>query len=91
MAKPEIRELAELPTGKKLRGFEVDFELDKENWSDYHLLDGTKVRVKHTLVKIYRLVDENDEPLFDKNGDPEVYINGAIIVVASKPVVEEER
>lgn len=84
MAKPEIRELAELPDGRKLRGFEIDFEPDKECWSDYHLSDGTKVRVKHTLLKVFRLVDENDELLFDKNGDPEVFINGAVIVVASK-------
>jgi hypothetical protein len=81
---PDIRMLGKSLDGKDIRGFEIEFETDKEPWSDYHLIDGTKLRVKHTMLKTFRLVDENNKPSFDENGDPQVYINGSIVVVASK-------
>jgi hypothetical protein len=83
MTDKNIRDLAELPTGRKIRGYEIDFEPDKESWGEYHLGDGTKLRVKHTVIRVFRLVDENGDPAFDENGDPEVFVNGAIIVAAS--------
>jgi hypothetical protein len=84
MPKREIRELATLPNERVLRGYEVDYEINKESWGEYSLQDGTRVRVKHSVLKMFRLVDENGEPSFDKDGDPEVFLHGAIIVVASK-------
>lgn len=80
----DIRVLGKSPNGQDIRGFEIEFETDKEPWSDYYLIDGTKLRVKHTMLKTFRLVDENNKPSFDENGDPKVFINGSIVVVASK-------
>lgn len=87
----EIRVVGHHPDGKAILGYEIEYETDHENWSTYTLADGTRVRIKHTLLKVFRLVDENDQPLFDDNGDPQVYINGSIAVVASKgePVGEK--
>ncbi|MBK8030902.1 MAG: hypothetical protein IPK17_15695 [Chloroflexi bacterium] len=81
---PEILELLTLPDGTVLRGYEIDFESVKETWSEYRLADGTKVRTKHTMLKVYRLVTETDEPLYNEIGEPQVFINGSMAVVASK-------
>lgn len=81
---PKIREL-NLPDGKRLRGYEVEFKPVEESWSEYLLLpDGDKVRIKHTLLKLFRLVDDNDNPMFDQNGDPEVFVNGTVVVTSTK-------
>jgi hypothetical protein len=80
---PQIRELG-TREGVLIRGFEIEYETDKENWSQYTLADGTRVRAKFSVVKMFRLVDEKDQPAFDLNGDPDVFVSGGIIVVASK-------
>ena len=81
----EIREFGERPDGRKIRGYEVDFETIIEDFAVYTLSDGSRLRVKHTLLKVYRIVDENNKGSFDENGDPEVFINGTIVVISSKP------
>jgi hypothetical protein len=53
---PDIRVLGKSPDGKDIRGFEIEFETDKEPWSDYHLIDGTKLRVKHTNLHLMKMV-----------------------------------
>jgi hypothetical protein len=35
-----------------------------EPWSEYHLEDGTKLRMKQTIINVVKLDEEND------NGDP---------------------
>ncbi len=82
MAQNQIRELATLPDGKQLRGFEVDFEILREEWSVYKTSDKNTVRVKNILVKVFRLVDEQNNPSFSKDGDPEYFVNTAMTVVA---------
>jgi hypothetical protein len=81
---PEYRILGKRPDGSDLRGVEIEFDTIKEAWSEYNLADGTRLRIKHNLLKAFRLVDEHDQPLFDANGDPEVFINGGVVVVASR-------
>ena len=61
MADAKIRELI-LPDGTKLRGIELEFEILKEDWNEYQLSDGTKLRVKNALVKAFRVVDEAGNP-----------------------------
>lgn len=40
-------------------GIEREFEIDRESWSRYKLLDGGEIRVKTTVLKIYAIVDAN--------------------------------
>ena len=49
---------------------EQDFEIGREGWSVYQLLDGGTIRLKTTVQKIYRVVDENGRPQTDANGEP---------------------
>ena len=82
---PEIVVLGEKPDGRPLRGYEVDYKTLDEPWAEY-LLEPSKdkVRIKHALLKIYRLVNDDGTPAFTNSGDPEIYVNGTIIVTSSK-------
>lgn len=80
---PEIRTLITLPDGTVLRGYEVNFEVEKESWSVYTLDNNIRLRTKHTALKIFLLVDEKDELLVDELGEPQVFINGSVSAVVS--------
>jgi len=45
----------------------MDVTDSKEPWSEYTLEDGTRIRIKHTLVNVFRLEGKtaaNGEPLY---------------------------
>ena len=51
-------------------GIEQTFEIDREDWNAYKLLDGGTIRLKTTVQKFYRIVDSTGNPQFDANGEP---------------------
>lgn len=61
--------------GREVRGIEQDFEIVKEDWSAYRLLDGGEVRLKTTVLQIIRVVDEHDKPAFGPDGSPAFVVN----------------
>lgn len=83
MPADNIREL-KLPDGTVVRGIELGFEIVKEDWNEYLLDDGTKLRVKNVLIRALRLVDEEGNPQQTPMGDPEIFINSTVTVVASQ-------
>ncbi len=58
---------------REVYGIEQSFDIDREDWNVYKLLDGGTIRLKTTVQKLYRVVDESGEPEFDPNGEA-VYI-----------------
>ncbi len=63
---------------------EQQFEITSENWNEYRLLDGGVVRMKTSLQKIFRVVDEEGKPLYKPEGDPNVIVRHNTQVVASE-------
>ena len=55
---------------QEVNAIEVDFEIGREEWSDYKLLDGGTVRLKTTVNRIYRVVDEQGNPRYNPDGSP---------------------
>lgn len=51
-----------------------DFEIAKEDWNDYRLTDGGRVRIKTTVQKIFRVVDSNGQPLPSPDGSGEPWM-----------------
>lgn len=49
---------------------ELDFEMQNEQWNEYKLLDGGKVRLKTTPLKIFRVLDAEGKPAYTTEGDP---------------------
>ncbi len=66
-----------LPTGKSVEGTEVNVEESVERWSEVKFEDGTRVRVKMTVVSANRADGEYDNegnPWYGLNMTPTVAI-----------------
>ena len=48
---------------------EQQFEVGKEEWNEYKLLDGGTVRIKITAHRIYRIVDSEGNQMYDEVGE----------------------
>ena len=68
------------------REVNVQEDIKNEDWNEYRLLDGGKVRLKTVVQRIMLIVDDEGRTLKDRNGDPEVAIRHATQVVASDTV-----
>ena len=72
-----------MPDGSVVRGILTDFEIVKEDWNEYILEDGTKLRIKTVLVRALRLVDDEGQPRRTPDGDHQIFVNTSITVVAN--------
>ncbi len=68
---------------QEVDAIEQQFEIGREEWNEYKLLDGGVVRLKTTVQRIYRLVDSEGRPAYDEQGDPNVIVRHKSDVVAS--------
>jgi hypothetical protein len=69
--------------GVQYSGQEVDFKVIKEDWNEYELNDGVKVKVKTIAQKIVRVLDAQNKPAFTPDGDPHVLIRHNTQIVSS--------
>ena len=61
---------------------EMDFEIRREDWSEYKLLDGGTVRVKNN-TRIFMAVDAAGNPRLNEDGTPMIAVNHKTDVVSS--------
>lgn len=64
---------------KEVWGEEVEFEIEKENWNSYVLDDGTRLRTKSVVAKVFRL------ELFKEDGEPIYLVNSSNLISADVP------
>ena len=62
---------------------EADFEIVREDWNEYRLLDGGSVRVKTTVARLFHVLDENGGIRYNAEGDPEFMVKHSTQVVSS--------
>lgn len=65
--------------GRMVSGEEVEFQVDKENFSTYILEDGTGIKFKAVVLKFIRL----DE--YTPNGEPIYMVQATNALVADVP------
>ena len=67
--------------GETLKAREESFTSSNEEWSEYKLESGTIVRARVTVLKIFRILDEEGNPQF-LLGEPHVIVRHQIQIVA---------
>ena len=72
-----------MPDGSQVKAQEVEFELQREGWSQYVLPDGTVVKLKTTVLKILQVLDDKGNPARTVEGDPFLIVNHRTDVIAS--------
>ena len=56
--------------GQQVRVRPLDFEIKREDWNEYILLDGGTVRVKNTVTQIFQVLDDRGQPVYNDDGQP---------------------
>ena len=80
-----MRRVVKVKSGhKEYNAVEQQFEIAREEWNEYKLLDGGTVRTKTTVQRIYRVVDEEGHPQINAEGDPQMIVRHKTDVVASE-------
>jgi hypothetical protein len=64
---------------------EEEFEIFKEEWNEYRLLSGGRVRLKTSAQKIFQVLGDDGKPLRTPDGEPVMYVRHGTQVVATKP------
>ena len=70
--------------GKDVFLSDAEFEIGREEWNEYKLLDGGKVRVKTSVQRISWIVDAEGNRQYNEEGDPHVVVRHKTDVVASE-------
>lgn len=67
---------------KEVDAMDMDFTVRHEEWNEYELADGGRLRVRTTVATILRVLDDNGKPAFDEAGDPVFAVRHNTQVVA---------
>ena len=67
--------------GKEITAREEPFAVVKEDWNEYILESGVRVRVKASVAKLGRQLDEEGNYTENQFGDPAVLVRYALEVV----------
>jgi hypothetical protein len=68
---------------QELPAREVAFEAIAEPWAEYKLLDGGRIRLRTTVLTIYRVLKDDGTPAYQPDGQPFFVITGAPQMAAS--------
>ena len=73
-----------LADGRDVNAMEVAFDIRREEWNEYELSDGGRVRVKTVVQKILKVVDDEGWQVYDANGDPIMIARNSVVISASE-------
>ena len=59
---------------QEVNAVEQQFDIGREEWNEYKLLDGGTVRLKTTVQRIYLLVDEEGNQLYSDEGEAQAVV-----------------
>ena len=66
---------------QEIDALEVDFDIHREDWDEYKLLDGGTVRIKTTVTRIYKAVDEEGNQRYLEDGSPFMIVTHKLEVI----------
>jgi hypothetical protein len=62
---------------------DVDFNIVREEWSEYTMEGGGSIRIRATALRISRIVDAQGKPTYQPDGQPAVVVNSQVQIIAS--------
>lgn len=66
-------------SGEKAKALSLDFKVLEEHWNTYELEDGTRVRVRVSIMRFDRALDFHTErPLYKANGEPQYGVEAGV-------------
>ncbi|MCY4578579.1 MAG: hypothetical protein OXD31_05975 [Chloroflexi bacterium] len=72
-----------LPDGSERDALEMDFAIRNEEWNEYSLDDGTTVRLRTFAVRIFRVLDDEGNPAYTAEGEPELFVRHNTTVIGA--------
>jgi hypothetical protein len=75
------RHRIELPSGEEVQAEELSFEPVKEPWSVFELADGTYLRVRAQVVRVFQVVDEQGNPVYLPEGERHVVVRHRVEII----------
>ena len=73
-----------LTGGQEVVGEEISFEPVRESWSVYRLDDGSYLKVRALVGRVFRVVDEEGNPTYLDTGDPFMVARNRVEIVYSE-------
>ena len=68
---------------REVLAIEQQFEIGREDWNEYKLLDGGTVRLKTSVHRIFRIVDEESNQIYNDQDEPQIIVRHRADVVTS--------
>jgi hypothetical protein len=66
--------------GQEVDATEVDFQIRKEDWNEYQLMDGSSVKIKMVVSDILKVPDE-----YDNEGNPVYVVKSKNVLAVRSP------
>lgn len=70
--------------GQDRDAVEVDFKIRREDWNEYELLDGGKVKMRAAVMRMLQVVDDDGRPVLTPEGDRLIVVQSQNSVVISE-------
>lgn len=80
---PKIKEIT-FPDGATHKVEELNFEIINEDWNEYTLEDGTQLKMKTSLLKVFWVLDNAEKRMYTTEGDPRIIVRSNNQVIASE-------
>ena len=66
--------------GTELTIRDESYETVREEWNEYQLTDGTRVRIKDVVSKIGRVLDDAGEPAVTTQDRPHIVVRHRVLI-----------
>ncbi len=66
--------------GKEVDATEVEFQIRKEDWNEYQLMDGSAIKIKMVVGRVLRVQGE-----YDNEGNPVYVVKSQNMLMVNSP------
>lgn len=79
-----MREVEIPHAGETVRAYELEFTTQSDNWGEYTTEEGTRIKMRSVVARVYRLIDK-----FREDGQPVHVLHGSVVLDIAVPSGKE--